>query len=52
MLVIALKDCSTVVCQNGGTCTKDSSGQTVCICLTGWTGGICSQKVSDFPNIV
>jgi len=42
------------LCQNGGTCTNDMKGGSVCTCKNGYKGEICekSKFLFNFSNIV
>lgn len=33
--------CSNHLCENGGICTIDKSGEAICICVPGFTGEYC-----------
>ncbi|XP_071147127.1 pikachurin-like [Mytilus edulis] len=39
------EECLGVTCQNGGLCTATSADKHVCLCLLGWTGELCQQRI-------
>ena len=50
---LSVSPCDFNLCENGGTCTVDSSGTAVCTCNGGWTGANCTgtwSVINEYPS--